>query len=294
MHSDLRAIGFSEIKTRKLLENVYVSSLKTPNRKMITTTGIDTSLIQFEKDFGSNRENMGLTLVGEFDINGSLSIEHYFPYLKGDTYMEFENIAVEKQTDKESYAGVCEDYRLGMTLIFYMLNISDYAKSKWLNYSNRNLTRVKFSGLSIGGTILLGVMKDESQQIYEEKLKKRRNHLLAEAREGNTDAIESLTLEEMDTYTTVAGRVRHEDIMSIVETSFMPCGVECDHYMITAHILKVATITNSYSKELIYNLSLKCNDIYLNVAINAKDLQGEPAVGRRFRGEIWLQGHVQI
>lgn len=291
MHSYLRAIGFSEIKTRKLLENIYVSSLRNPNRKMITTTGIDTSLIQFEKDFG---ENIGLTLVGEYDINGSLSIEHYFPYLKGDVFMEFENISIEKQTDKESYAGVCEDIRLGMTLIFYLLNISDYAKSKWLNYSNRNLCRVKLSGLSTGGTILLGVIQDESSRIYEEKLKRRRNHLLAEAKNGNTDAIESLTLNEMDTYATLSARVHYEDILSIVDTCFMPCGVECDHYMITAHILKVREITNSYTKEVIYNLSLNCNDIYLNVAINAKDLQGEPKEGRRFRGEIWLQGHVQI
>lgn len=291
MHSYLRAVGFSEIKTRKLLENIYVSSLKSPNRKMITTTGIDTSLIQFEKDFG---DKMGLGLVGEYDINGSLSIEHYFPYLKGDVFMEFENISVEKQTDKESYAGVCEDIRLGMTLIFYVLNISDYAKSKWLNYSNRNLSRVKLSGLSTGGTILLGVMQDESSRAYEEKLKRRRNNLLFEAKNGNTEAIESLTLEEMDTYATLSGRIHYEDILTIVDTSFMPCGVECDHYMITAHILKVTKITNSYTKELIYNLALKCNDIYLNVAINSKDLQGEPMEGRRFRGEIWLQGHIQI
>ena len=291
MHSYLRAIGFSEIKTRKLLENIYVSSLKNPNRKMITTTGIDTSLIQFEKDFG---EKMGLTLLGEYDINGSLSIEHYFPYLKGDVFMEFENISVEKQTDKESYAGVCEDIRLGMTLIFYVLNISDYAKSKWLNYSNRNLTRVKLSGLSNGGTILLGVMQDESSKAFEEKLKKRRNRLLSEAKNGNTEAIESLTLEEMDTYATLSGRIHYEDILSIVDTCFMPCGVECDHYMITAHILKVTEIYNAHTKELVYNLFLQCNDVYLNVAINAKDLQGEPKEGRRFRGEIWLQGHIQI
>ena len=120
MHSYLRAVGFSQIKTRKLLEEIYVSSLR--NLKMITTTGIDTSLIQFEKDFG---DKIGLTLLGEYDINGSLSIEHYFPYIKGDVFMEFENISIEKQTDKESYAGVCEDIRLGMTLIFYVQNISE-------------------------------------------------------------------------------------------------------------------------------------------------------------------------
>ncbi len=132
MHTYLRAIGFRECKNRQQLEDIYRHTLNTPNRKIMTTISVDTSLLQFEKDFG---KNFGLSLVGEYDIKGSLSIEHYFPYLKGDRFMQFENITIQKQTDKESYAGVCEDYHLGMTIIFYVINIADYAKSKWLNYS---------------------------------------------------------------------------------------------------------------------------------------------------------------
>ena len=150
MHTYLRAIGFRECKNRQQLEDIYRHTLNTPNRKIMTTISVDTSLLQFEKDFG---KNFGLSLVGEYDIKGSLSIEHYFPYLKGDRFMQFENITIQKQTDKESYAGVCEDYHLGMTIIFYVINIADYAKSKWLNYSNRQITKVKFSALSVAGTI---------------------------------------------------------------------------------------------------------------------------------------------
>ena len=151
MHSYLRAIGFSNIKSRKQLEQIYVSTLRNPNRKIITTISVDTSLIQFEKDFAPS---LGLTLIGEYDVNGAISIEHYFPYIKGETLSSYENISIEKQTDKESYAGVCEDCRLGMTLIFYVLNIADYAKSKWLNYCNRHLKDVKLSALSIDGAII--------------------------------------------------------------------------------------------------------------------------------------------
>lgn len=291
MHSFLRAIGFSKFKSRKQLERIYHTTLRNPNRKIITTISVDTSLIQFEKDFG---KNIGLTLIGEYDINGALSVEHYFPYLKGDAYMEYENITIEKQTDKESYAGVCEDYRLGMTLIFYVLNIADYAKSKWLNYSNRHLTHVKFSGLSTSGTILLGVKRDKEQQKYENELKNLRNNLLAAAKSGDTEAIENLTIEEMDTYTSLTGRIRNEDILSIVDTSFMPCGVECDHYMIIGNILRVTEIKNEYTNELIYNMLVESNDIQINIGINSMDLQGEPKEGRRFRGEIWLQGIVRI
>ncbi|MCM1399529.1 MAG: DUF3881 family protein [Clostridium sp.] len=291
MHSYLRAIGFSQYKSRKQLEKIYYSTLRSPNRKIVTTISIDTSLIQIEKDFGAG---IGLALVGEYDINGALSIEHYYPYLKGEVFSEYEGISIEKQTDKESYAGVCDDYRLGMTLIFYLLNIADYAKSKWLNYSNRHLKDVKLSGLSIGGTILLGVQRDKNQKWVDAQQRDLRNRLLAAAKNGDTDAIENLTLEEMDIYTSVSGRIHREDILSIVDTSFMPCGVECDHYMILGNILKVEKITNEFTDEKVYKLLVEANDIVISIGINEIDLQGEPKEGRRFRGEVWLQGYVRI
>ena len=291
MHSYLRAIGFSNIKSRKQLEQIYVSTLRNPNRKIITTISVDTSLIQFEKDFASS---LGLTLIGEYDVNGAISIEHYFPYIKGETLSSYENISIEKQTDKESYAGVCEDCRLGMTLIFYVLNIADYAKSKWLNYCNRHLKDVKLSALSIDGAIILGVKKNKLEQKFYQEQKKMRDKLLFEASNGDTEAIENLTISEMDTYTSLTYRIRGEDILSIVDTSFMPCGVECDHYMIIGDILSVSPVKNIITEELVYILLLEANGIHLNVAINSADLQGIPEVGRRFRGEIWLQGAVRI
>lgn len=291
MHSYLRAVGFSRQKNRKTLEEVYRHTLRTPNRKIMTMTSVDTSLIQFEKDFGNR---IGLALIGEYDINGSLSIEHYYPYMKGEYFMEFENIAIEKQTDKESYAGVCEDCRLGMTIIFYVLNIADYAKSKWMNYSNRRLTRVKFSGLSTSGTILLGMHHSIQQAAKEKEGRIKRIHLIEAAKEGDSEAMEKLTLDEMNTYSLISLRARNEDILSIVDSSLMPCGVECDHYMVIGNIRKVTPVHNSFTDELVYELLLEANGIYINICINEKDLEGEPLEGRRFRGEIWLQGVVQI
>lgn len=291
MHSYLRAIGFSRYKSRKQLEKIYYETLRKPNRKIITTISIDTSLIQYEKDFGPG---IGLTLIGEYDVNGALSIEHYYPYIKGQTFSTYEGITIEKQADKESYAGVCEDYRLGMTLIFYLQNIADYAKSKWLNYSNRQFSNVKLAALSINATILLGVYRDKIQKRFDAEQKDFRNHLLAAAKDGDTEAIENLTLDEMDIYTSISGRVRKEDIFSIVDTSFMPCGVECDHYMVLGNIIKVEKLKNEYTDETVYNLLVEANDVTLNIGINEIDLQGEPLEGRRFHGEVWLQGYVRI
>lgn len=49
MHTYLRAIGFRECKNRQQLEDIYRHTLNTPNRKIMTTISVDTSLLQFEK-----------------------------------------------------------------------------------------------------------------------------------------------------------------------------------------------------------------------------------------------------
>lgn len=49
MHTYLRAIGFRECKNRQQLEDIYRHTLNTPNRKIMTTISVDTSLLQFKK-----------------------------------------------------------------------------------------------------------------------------------------------------------------------------------------------------------------------------------------------------
>lgn len=41
-------------------------------------------------------------------------------------------------------------------------------------------------------------------------------------------------------------------------------------------------------------MTLECNDMDLDICINEKDLLGEPDVGRRFKGVIWLQGNINF
>ena len=44
----------------------------------------------------------------------------------------------------------------------------------------------------------------------------------------------------MDTYTSIAKMIVKEDILSLVDTYFMPYGVECDQYAILGEIMDVA------------------------------------------------------
>jgi hypothetical protein len=72
----------------------------------------------------------------------------------------------------------------------------------------------------------------------------------------------------------------------------MPYGVECDQYSILGEILECEKVTNNVSGENIWKFVLNVNDLVMDVCINELDLLGEPAVGRRFKGVIWMQGMV--
>ncbi|GEM_PF-6585025 len=121
-----------------------------------------------------------------------------------------------------------------------------------------------------------------------------RMSLLEAARNGQTDAIEQLALEEMNTIATLSKRLQNEDIYSIVSSVFMPQGVECEIYLVVGDILKVERIRNEITGEMIYDLTLSANDMIIHVAINEADLEGEPMPGRRFKGRIWLQGRIEF
>ena len=109
---------------------------------------------------------------------------------------------------------------------------------------------------------------------------------------GNQDAIDSLTIDDIDMYAMVSRRARTEDVYSIVESSFVPFGSESDNYSILGTILECNLVTNSMSGEQVYDLLVDCNEIVYDVCINKSDLLGEPAPGRRFKGNIWMQGYA--
>ena len=41
-------------------------------------------------------------------------------------------------------------------------------------------------------------------------------------------------------------------------------------------------------------MTIESNNMQFDVCINRKDLLGDPQVGRRFKGTVWLQGQLQF
>ena len=98
----------------------------------------------------------------------------------------------------------------------------------------------------------------------------------------------------MDTYSSLSRRVSREDVLTIVESSFIPYGIESDQYIIIGEILNFYQVPNKLTGENVWILAINCNDLKFDVCINEKDLLGEPKIGRRFKGRIWMQGHLNF
>lgn len=291
MHSFLRAVGFEQMNNTQL-DQILSKVAEQPNYMNMAKDSQGNQFIEYSKDFGNS---IGITVCGSYLENGMFEMDYYYPYFRGSKITIEEQIEVEKHADKESYAVVCDDIKIGVTLIFFLQNVADYLKRKTA-WKNKFLPKeyVTLSGLSLGGKIILPISKSETQVLKKDQITQERNHLIAAARDGDEDAIESLTLEDIDMYTILSRRVMNEDILSIVDSYFMPYGVESDQYSVLGEILNVCHIENRLTHQKICVLTIDTNDLIYDICINEEDLLGEPVVGRRFKGNIWMQGCINL
>ena len=260
-----------------------------PELMKVTRDSEGYEFAELSKSYGNN---FGIMVRGYYDEEDVFQIEYYYPYVTALEVSTHEQVDIDRFAEKESYAGVCDEMRLGVTLIFYLQNAADFLSEYRENIHVKHLHGVMLSALSIDGKIILPIeQKEREKQLSDYKYEKRKR-LLVEARDGNEDAIESLTIEDMDTYNRLSQRVLSEDILSIVDTTFMPYGFESDQYNIVGEIIELEVVKNVLTNEKLYSMKVECNDIIFYVTINQNDLLGEPLVGRRFKGSIWMQGMV--
>lgn len=291
MHKYLRAVGFSEFENKKDLDAILREVVRSYDSKMVVDEGENHLFAEMSKSFGYD---MGITVCGEFDENDEFQMEYYFPYFRGTGITTAEDVIIEQRSEKESFSGACDDVRVGVTLIFYLANAGEYLNQKYKGVLGQTHTTLTLSALSTEGKILLPIKKNNRQREKDQKITRKREQLINEARKGNEEAMESLTMEDMDIYSVISRRIVNEDVFSIVDTSFMPYGMECDRYSILGEITEVLLVENTFTGESLYQISLRCNDISFDVCINSKDLMGEPEIGRRFKGVVWLQGNINF
>lgn len=290
MHRFLRSVGFSTYQKKREIETMLAELERTATSRRRIQIDPETNLCEVRAEVAPG---MGIVMMGETDSDGVFRREYYYPYMESADVSSEVECSIQRHAEKETYAGLLDEYRVGISLIFYLDNGFEYRERK-LDRASRKSKSVNLTGLAMEGKILLPLHKTRKQIEMAKVATKNRNSLLEAAKNGDEDAMETLTVEDIDMYSQISKRAMKEDIYSIVDSSFMPCGIECDQYAVIGEIVKVDIKENRVTREPVYDLTLNCNDMIFHVGIGKKDLLGEPKVGRRFKGQIWMQGVVEF
>ena len=291
MHKFLRAAGFSMYQKKRDIEQLLDLLQKQPASTRCVQIDNETNICEMKAEVAPN---LGISIVGELDEEGKFEREFYLPYLESKQESSRADCSVQRHAEKETYAGMADEMRVGISLIFYVQNFMDYREKRLKKNEYFHIDSFNLSGLSVSGKILLPIKKTQKQIEMAKVSSTNRNNLIEAARKGDETAMESLTLDDIDLYSKISRRAMKEDLYSIIDSCFMPCGIECDQYSVIGEIKEVSKVKNIYTKEEIYILKLECSELMMSVCINSQDLLGEPAVGRRFKGQIWLQGSLNF
>ena len=68
------------------------------------------------------RPGIGVAVCGDMDVREHFYRQYYYPYFIGSGISSYADIVVEKRMDREAYVGICEDMKVGVSLIFHLQN----------------------------------------------------------------------------------------------------------------------------------------------------------------------------
>lgn len=298
MHLYLKAVGLGSINTRREYDKLIRQIIKESIEKS-TVMYSDIPYLPGDKVFPAQIKHYfnkvcGISLNGFYDPKRkSFKLDYVFPFLDGSVESYESEVSIGRKTEREAFNALCDEPGRGIALIFHLSNPIDYLMSKPI-MADFNDKTVRIAAMANEGTVLLPVNKSEHQIDKCRAATAARNNLINLAKKGDTAAIDNLTIEDLDTYTDIYKRMHNEDVFTIVDSSFMPSGFECDSYSVVGNIVESRMLSNNYTGEDVNVMTLECNDIVFDMCINARDLIGEPAEGRRFKGRIWLQGQVEF
>ena len=240
-------------------------------------------------------ESVGILIQSHYIKNETFSIINCYPIGISKDVSTFEIPRVYQYSSGDRYVAVIEDPSIGIPIIFDIINNVELMKNLKDDYLMK-YSSSRISGLSNYGMVMLPLKKEPGDIKKSTIISDKRKKLITSARNGDERAIESLTIKDIDKNEAVSRKVQNEDIYTIVDSYFMPDidGLECNRYAILGDIENVSCQENSITKEKIYSLLVRVNDVPINVFINSEDLLGEPVEGRRFKGDVFLQGYINF
>ena len=189
MHKYMRTIGFSQYTSRQDLDKLLKKLVKDASKSDILKESDGEMFCELR---AQTAPGMGVAIAGRLSQRGIFKQEYYFPYVESSQVTSTADCSIQRHTERETFAGLLDEYRVGISLIFYMENSMEYRLR--LKNSQPVLPKsASLSALSIHGKILLPVQKTPQQTEDRKKAASKRSRLIEAAKRGDEEAIETLT-----------------------------------------------------------------------------------------------------
>jgi hypothetical protein len=289
MEKYLNAVGFRKYVQDQQVKEVIQQVINNPTEKYISNYCEDKIKIELCKKYD---DELGIIIRGELDEKEEIKILAVIPYKKGNIIMDINEVDVINTDDKDDYYVYFEDEKTGNPITFYLQNVVDYLDIK--DDEKVYIENIKLVALSIEGTVILPVEKEDVDVILEKEEEKWRASLLELAREGDEEAIGLLESDAKQAAELFKQRCQQEDLLTILEGYFIPYGLNDAEYSILGTIDDFCIKVNSFTKEEVYILDVTCLNFKMQVCINKEDLIGIPSKGMRFKGICHIQGHIEF
>ena len=102
-------------------------------------------------------------MYGELNEQDEMEIEYYYPYILIEEVTSRAECSIQRHTEKETYAGRLDEYKVGLSLIFYLLNPIEYRECYRIERERLQVTSVSLAGFANRGKVLLPIKKTAQQ-----------------------------------------------------------------------------------------------------------------------------------
>lgn len=298
MHRYMQAAGFIDFDESALYKMIWQRIVQPEYLTLRLMLRRNTFVCEYRRPLS---EHTGICAVVLFIGTEFRELQYYYPYFDRDVLSSESPCILERYTENENYAGILDESNLGISVIFFVNNSLDFKVLSLKGVMNED---TEFKGVSLSafaneGIVILPVEESAAPEENDSAfsggqiiLNQSRDDLLDAALSGDEEALESLTESDIINFKKLTDRIETEDLYSVINQSFMPCGVECDQYSIIGEIKEVKSEKNCLTGQDLWLLDVSCNDINFDLCIRKEGLTGEPLAGRRIKCRIWMQGKV--
>ncbi len=123
MHKFLRAVGFSQFTRKRDIERLLRELAKNAVSRKHIQLDMESNVCEIRAELAPD---MGVAIVGEMDDDGEFHEEFYYPYLISRDVTSYAECSIQRHAEKETFAGLLDEYHVGISLIFYMTNSMEY------------------------------------------------------------------------------------------------------------------------------------------------------------------------